>query len=724
MHKEHPFKRVLKLFIVLLIFITLCPTAIVSNASTKGITLNKKSALVKVGGTINLKVTSASSTVKWSTDNKNIATVKNGQVTAKGVGTVTIKAQSGKMFATCKITVYQPAKKVVLSVDNNYIEVGDTFKVTPQITPENATYKNFTWSVENDSYWYSSIKQISKNKFKAVEEGTATIIAYEKNTNKKYELRVEVKEALGSFHVEMNDKKVNSLNTFIGGHLLVNGKLDKYEEDYWYDIEPDFKYSVKDKKIASIDNRGQITGKSAGSTLVYVTASNGKSVSCKLTVTKEKENLSIDTFYANNLMDKVGIGNYMDWSNWSSADTTYILKLTNNQIGVFNRISSKNKQSLHVFLYDQNFNYINQKTIELPYTEWGGFYQGEDGYYYAAVGQTNEKQDNSKIVYSILKLDENFKEVGRCNITGAETNTRIPYDVGFARMTMDGTTLIVHTDRERYTSSDGLNHQSNITFMIDSLTMRQSYVGALFPYNHVSHSFNQFVKMDGNNLIYVDHGDAYPRSVVMQTHYNFSLYGWNDKYGSRPYMNELDLINIVGEVGDNYTGTKVNGFELGTNNNLVAGVSIPHDSLTSSSLKTYDEKNVYVSLVSKDGVNSKLIWLTNYKSGGGISANNLRMVKISDNEFALIYQIVKNEPKNTDSKSYSTGLIIIDSNGIVVKKKEYDLFYSCNTQPMYYDNSIVWIDSKNYSSGYYWYEDDEANQDKIEQSQFTRIYLK
>ena len=31
----------------------------------------------------------------------------------------------------------------------------------------------------------------------------------------------------------------------------------------------------------------------------------------------------------------------------------------------------------------------------------------------------------------------------------------------------------------------------------------------------VSHSFNQFVQTDGNQLITVDHGDSYPRALVL-----------------------------------------------------------------------------------------------------------------------------------------------------------------------------------------------------------------
>ncbi|MGB4659438.1 MAG: Ig-like domain-containing protein [Mobilitalea sp.] len=603
-------------------------------------------------------------------------------------------------------------KKAALTIKNQYIEEGDTFKVNVQITPKNATYKNFTWSVSNEESWYPAVEQVSKNKFKAVGTGKATIIAYQKQTKKKYKLKIEVKAALGAFHMEADNNKVTALTTFVGGHLLINGKMDN-ADDYWYEIVPEFKYSIANTNIATIDNRGQVTAVATGDTSITVTAQNGKSVSCKLSVTGEKEELRFDTMYADNLFDKVGTGNYGDWSNWANADNTFIFSLANNQIGIFNHKSTDNNQSIQLYLYDQDLHYISSKTIGIPYTEWGGMYQGEDGNYYIAVGQTNENQDNSKIVYSILKLDADFNEIGRCNISGTECSTRIPYDVGDARMTMSGTTLIVHTDRERYTSSDGRNHQSNITFVIDSTTMQQSYVGELFPYNHVSHSFNQFVKMDGNNLIYVDHGDAYPRSVVAQTHYNFSAFGWGDDYSSRPNTQELNLLNIVGETGDNYTGTKVNGFELGSNNNIVAGVSIPHDTIAAEALTSYDAMNVYVSLLSKDGTRSELRWLTNYQNGSGYSANNLRMVKISENEFALVYRIVHKEEK-------ATGLIIIDSSGNVLKKKEYQFFFSFYTQPIYYDNAIVWIDSNSYGTDT-WYDESES---KLEECQFTRIYLK
>lgn len=681
-----------------------------SMAASKNMKLNKSSAKLKIGDTLKLTLSNSGSSIKWSSDNKDIATVKNGLVTAKSHGVVQIKAVSNKMTASCKITVYQPSKKVTLNTESDYIEVGDVFKVTAKFAPKSATYQSLSWSVTNEYNWYPAVEQISKNKFKAVGEGTATIVAYQKNTNKTYKLKVKVREALGSFHIEENNKKVTSLEMYVGSHNIVQAVMDD-DEFYWYNNNPEFKYTVAEPKIATIDQRGQITALAEGSTKIIATALNGKSVECKLIVNDNRDDLEFDTLYADQIFEAVGLGNYAGWHNWSGADNTYIYQIDNKQIGIFQCLSDEKSQYLKLYRYTEDFQYINQQSISLPYTEWGGFYQGEDGNYYAAVGQANKEENNSKVVFSIIQFGSDFIEVARCNINGAKTNTTIPYDVGFARMTMDGTTLIVHTDRERYASNDGRNHQSNITFVIDTSNMSLDYAGALFPYNHVSHSMNQFVKMDGNNLIYVDHGDAYPRSVVMQTHYNFTATGWSDDYRNRPNTNELDLLNIVGNIGDNYTGLKLNGFEIGKNNNIVAGVSIPHDQIKADQLQSCEVMNVFVSIVSKNGTSAKLLWLTDYKEGNGISAENLRMIKIHEDKFALIYQI---ESETT----INTGIIIIDSNGRILSQNIYELYFSSHVQPIYYDDSIIWIESEKKDIMKQWFD----SEDEIEQCRFIRVF--
>lgn len=75
----------------------------------KSIKLNKTSAYIGKKESVTLKYTLSSgstSTVTWSSSNKNVATVSGGKVTAKGAGATTITATTanGKK-ATCKVTV-------------------------------------------------------------------------------------------------------------------------------------------------------------------------------------------------------------------------------------------------------------------------------------------------------------------------------------------------------------------------------------------------------------------------------------------------------------------------------------------------------------------------------------------------------------------------------------------------------------------------------------------
>ena len=76
------------------------------------ITLDKTSASLKAGETVTLTATvnpndATDKTVTWSTTDAMVATVDNGVVTAKKVGTATITAKAGDKTATCEIIVVE-----------------------------------------------------------------------------------------------------------------------------------------------------------------------------------------------------------------------------------------------------------------------------------------------------------------------------------------------------------------------------------------------------------------------------------------------------------------------------------------------------------------------------------------------------------------------------------------------------------------------------------------
>ena len=608
-----------------------------------------------------------------------------------------------------KATVKVPAKKVTIQASKKYIQVGDTFTVKAVFEPSNATYKSMTWKVKSGS----AIKKVSGNKFKAVSLGTATIEGYQKDTNKRYKATFEVNSVLPDFDVmNLNGEKVSTLTLYPSSFQVIYAKY-KNEYDLGKNARV-FTYKLKDKKIASVNSLGVLTGKKTGSTTLTVTAPNGVKKEYKLKVENTPSGLWKDSLYLTDMTDKVNVGGYYysgyyGDSSYAMVDKTYLFALADGKLVLYNYLDEECALSYEV--YDGNYKRLQNKKIKLPYP-LGGVYLGEDGSTYVVCGQSNIEESDTRTVFSVIKYDKSMKEVGRSNIIGEECKTTIPFDAGSCSMAMQGDTLVIHTARERYTSSDGFNHQSNITIVIDAKTMDKRYVGQLFPYNHVSHSFNQFVRFDGNNVIYVDHGDAYPRSVVMQTHRDGALAMAQKNEGVYWYTDEIDLLNIVGRIGDNHTGTRVGGFEIGKYNNIVAGVSLPHHSMTADELFYYGTKNVYVSLVSKDGNSSKLLWLTDYKEGSNKTAVNLRMLKINEDRFGLIYQIDDFNDIQDSGPSSKIGFILIDSMGEVLARKELEGIFESDMQPVLYQGDIIWI-RENTNRGY-GYSSKEADYNIVE----------
>ena len=85
-------------------------TITVAATPVTSISLDKTSASLKAGETVTLTATvkpddATDKTVTWTTSDATVATVSNGVVTAKKVGTATITAKAGEKTATCAITV-------------------------------------------------------------------------------------------------------------------------------------------------------------------------------------------------------------------------------------------------------------------------------------------------------------------------------------------------------------------------------------------------------------------------------------------------------------------------------------------------------------------------------------------------------------------------------------------------------------------------------------------
>ena len=322
--------------------------------------------------------------------------------------------------------------------------------------------------------------------------------------------------------------------------------------------------------------------------------------------------------------------NAQDYVQWSNTVKSYLTVCDN---GNYMRVQSGAIEGkLLVEYYSSDFEPLSTKLIDNELPVFGAFYDSGNNYYVLS-GQENPKQNDSLEVFRITKYDKNWNKIKSCGLYGA--NTTVPFDAGSARMTHSGDHLLVRTCHEMYKSSDGNNHQSNVTIEVDmpSMTITDSYTGVMnVEYGYVSHSFNQFIKTDGTHIVALDHGDAHPRSAVL-VKYNSDF--TTGKFFPSYYEKggNIDVVTYPEYTSGhyNYTGAAIGGFDVSSSSYIVAQSTVDLDYINTS--KT---RNVYVSAVSKDLSTNKLNKITSYAEGTD-SASAPQLVKINDNSFLLLW---------------------------------------------------------------------------------------
>ena len=322
--------------------------------------------------------------------------------------------------------------------------------------------------------------------------------------------------------------------------------------------------------------------------------------------------------------------NAQDYVQWSDTVKSYLTVCDN---GNYMRVQSGAIEGkLLVEYYSSDFEPLSTKLIDNELPVFGAFYDSGDNYYVLS-GQENPKQNDSLEVFRITKYDKNWNKIKSCGLYGA--NTTVPFDAGSARMTHSGDHLLVRTCHKMYKSSDGNNHQANVTIEVDmpSMTITDSYTGVMnVDYGYVSHSFNQFIKTDGNHIVALDHGDAHPRSAVL-VKYNsdFTTGKFFPSYFDK--VSNIDVVTYPEYTAGhyNYTGAAIGGFDVSSSSYIVAQSTVDLDYINTS-----ETRNVYVSAVSKDLSTNKLNKITSYAEGTA-SASAPQLVKINNNSFLLLW---------------------------------------------------------------------------------------
>lgn len=111
------------------------------------LTLDKEILNLEYGKTEKLVATvtppDSTDTVTWSSDKPEVATVENGNVIAKGIGSATITATAGSQTATCKVNVTKASQTGTLTITGT-AKVGGTLTASVSDLPEGVT-ASYVW---------------------------------------------------------------------------------------------------------------------------------------------------------------------------------------------------------------------------------------------------------------------------------------------------------------------------------------------------------------------------------------------------------------------------------------------------------------------------------------------------------------------------------------------------------------------------------------------------
>ena len=238
-----------------------------------GIKLNKTDIVLGTTESYALSTTVTNgnlSQVTFSTGNKKIATVdENGKITAVGVGTskITAKTYNGKT-ASCTVTVKKLADSITLNKTSITLGVGEKYDLNSSIPNNTAAYYRLYYSNN------TAIAPVQKagGLVTAKTVGTTTIRCKLRN-GKEAICKVTVKSAPS--RVTVSDK---SATLKVGQSKTLKATLNNNAYSYRST------WTSSNTYVATVNSTGKISAKSQGTATITYKTYNGKTASCKLTV--------------------------------------------------------------------------------------------------------------------------------------------------------------------------------------------------------------------------------------------------------------------------------------------------------------------------------------------------------------------------------------------------------------------------------------------------------
>ena len=405
------------------------------------------------------------------------------------------------------------------------------------------------------------------------------------------------------------------------------------------------------------------------------------------------ESLPLDTLAALPASSSYRSNDYDNW-NWGGETRTYTFADEQDRLGVLTVDTKASK--LRIATFDsESFQRVGDRVVGFGgYPQWGGFFAAPDGFYYVVVGKANRGESGSENVVAVRRYSQNWKLSGQALVRGGVSQGLVPgiadpFIGGTARMAMCGNTLVVHMARLMFRGSGGINHQGNLTLSVNTSTMKarpfDDAYGLLDIY--ASHSFNQFAGCVEDRLTLLDHGDAYPRSLVAWSAAGFPPGSNPEEEGTlKSRSQRSDLWVFPGRDGENWTGTRVTGFGMGagTARAVVVGESVAHERAVSGMTGENTPRNVFLITADADLSEHRFTWLSNY-TRPGVKVTEPRMARVSPEQFVVLFGV---RASGKDRLEYR----LVDSTGRMLASESWkNVRYEPACDPVFIKGSLLWV---------------------------------
>ena len=304
-------KRMISVFLtVVLLFTTVC--AFAEDIKTEHIKIDLTSTIMKVGETqkmiISVTPTTVTPELEYESDNPNVVTAAIGTLIAKseGVANITVRVSGTEIKDSVQVTVSNKSQsggnsdnkseendkqEIIkinkITVENRiiYLERYETERIVYSVYPENATNDNVTFRSSN-----TSIATVDDRGYVYAKRNGNTTITIETDDGKA---SATVKVYISAYDEddEYYDSTLRNIYITYDDEIL----KDKFEVMEKATIQLGIKASPSsaskkvnwrssNKKIATVDSNGKVTGVTPGTCTVYATSTSNSSKRDSITI--------------------------------------------------------------------------------------------------------------------------------------------------------------------------------------------------------------------------------------------------------------------------------------------------------------------------------------------------------------------------------------------------------------------------------------------------------